>query len=37
LYYFGINLPFIAGAVLSIGSIWFVYRFMELDRAASVQ
>jgi DHA1 family multidrug resistance protein-like MFS transporter len=37
LYYFGINLPFIAGAVLSIGSIWLVYRFMELDRAASVQ
>ncbi len=32
LYYYSINLPFLAGALISLASIWLVVRFAQLDR-----
>jgi len=37
LYYIGINLPFIAGAIISLASIWMIVRFVRLDRRAIKQ
>ncbi len=37
LYSFGIHLPFIAGAIVSIAATWLVIRFVMLDRKQDVQ